>query len=266
MYISVIIPTYKPQPYFWVCLDSVCKQSIDYGAYEVIVVLNGEKSPYEEEITNYINRHPEVSIRYFYSDMPSVSNARNIALDNAAGEYIAFIDDDDFVSENYLEELFKHASKDTVPVCRPVSFVDGTNEYMDYNITKDYDKYSKNIKVPFYKPIRFFNGPVYKLVSKEIIRNRRFDIRFKNGEDSLFMFLISDGIKYVEFANSDVIYYRRIRNGSATQKKKPFGYNFWNYSKLIWVQTKIYFKYFPKYNFVFYCCSIAGRIKSIILD
>lgn len=264
--ITVIVPTYKPEGYLWDCLGSLCKQTLGKNDFEVIVVLNGEKYPYENDIIKFIGDNRDCQFKYLYSSSAGVSNARNVGLANSMGEYIAFIDDDDFVSENYLEELFKHASIDTIPVCRPLSFEDGTNVYKAYSITKDFDRYNQKGKVPFYKPIRFFNGPVYKLIHKDIIGDRRFDIRFKNGEDSLFMFLVSDRIKYVEFAKKDVVYYRRIRKGSATQKIKPFGYNIRNYSKLIWVQTGIYFKNFPKYNILFYCGSIMGRIKSILLD
>lgn len=266
MDISVIIPTYKPESYLWECLDSLTSQTLSYEQYEIIVVLNGERNPYEIEIENYIQKHLEVNIQYYYSPLPGVSNARNIGLDNAKGDYVAFVDDDDFVSKNYLEELLKHADVDTIPVCRPLSFIDGTQDYYAYNITRDFDKYSGETRVPFYKPKRFFNGPVYKLIHKDVIGSRRFDVRFKNGEDSLFMFLISDKMKYVEFADSSAIYYRRIRTNSATQSKKAFGYSFRNYTKLIFVHTKIFFGGFPRYNFLFYLNSVLGRVKSIILD
>lgn len=266
MKVSVVVPTYKPQTYLWDCLRSLINQTMDVNDYEVLIVLNGCGEPYKRTIEQWISSNSRANFFLFQTEEAGVSNARNIALDHTRGDYIAFIDDDDFVSPNYLEELFNHASIDTTPVCRPLSFVDGTNEYRAYNVTKDYDKYNTKGKVPFNKPKRFFNGPVYKLIHKSIIGNRRFDIRFKNGEDSLFMFLISDRIKYVEFADASAIYYRRIRPNSATQIKKPFGYAIKNYSKLMIIQTSIFIKDFPRYNFYFFFNSIVGRIKSILCD
>lgn len=266
MKISVIVPTYRPGSYLRECLDSLVKQSFDHSCYEVIVVLNGEKQVYEDKILEYIKGHKDVNFNYLYSSTPGVSKARNLGLDAAKGEYIAFIDDDDYISQNYLEELYKHAGNNIIPVCRPLSFVDGTSVYEKYAITKDFDRFHQDGRLPFYIPKRFFNGPVYKLIHRDVIGNRRFDERFKNGEDSLFMFLISDKMEYVEFAAESAIYYRRIRQNSATQSKKPFGYSFLNYSRLIIEHTIIYFKNYPHYNFRFYISSIIGRIKSIILD
>ncbi len=264
--ISVIVPTYKPQDYLWECLDSLHNQIFPKDNYEVLLVLNGCNEPYHSQISEYANNHEDMLVRCIQTDEGGVSNARNVGIENSDGEYIAFIDDDDFVSPNYLDELYKHAGKDTIPVCRPLSFIDGTEEYTDYNITKDYDKYYNMGKVAFYKPRRFFNGPVYKLIHRDIIRDRKFDTRFKNGEDSLFMFLISDRIKYVEFADKTTVYYRRVRQNSATQSKKTLGYAIKNYTKLMAVQTTIFLKGIPRYNFWFYLSSIEGRLKSILFD
>ena len=266
MNISVIIPTYYPGDYLWTCLDSLCNQTCPREQYEILIVLNGCNEPYYSLINEYLGNQIGLNGKCLQTDSPGVSNARNLGLDNAKGDFIAFIDDDDFVSVNYLEELYRHAGIDTISVCRPLSFIDGTSKYEENGITKDYDKYVKNQKVPFYKPKRFFNGPVYKLIHKEIIGNRRFDIRFKNGEDSLFMFLISDRIKYVEFTDKTVVYYRRIRSGSATQKQKSFWYVLKNYTHLMLIQTTIFIKGIPHYNFSFFINSIVGRVKSILID
>ena len=112
--ITVIVPTYKPQAYLWECLDSLYFQSLDSSLYEIIVVLNGERADYEDKIKEYIHEHPSVMIQYLYAEMPGVSNARNIALDIARGKYIAFIDDDDYVSKSYLRELLEVSSPDTI--------------------------------------------------------------------------------------------------------------------------------------------------------
>ncbi len=264
--ISVIIPSYKPGDYLWECLVSLRLQIFPKDQFEVLLILNGCDVPYSDKINKYIEENLGFNIHLIQTNKPGVSNARNIGIENSKGEYIAFLDDDDFISPNYLEELYKHAGVDTIPVCRPLSFIDGTKVYSEYNITKDYDKYCNKGRVPFYKPRRFFNGPVYKLIHRSIIGDRRFDTRFKNGEDSLFMFLISDKIKYVEFADKTTVYYRRVRQNSATQSKKPFGYSIKNYTKLMGVQTAIFLKGVPRYNFWFYLRSMEGRLKSILFD
>ena len=117
MKISVIVPTYKPQAYLWECLDSLVAQSLSKDDFEVVLVLNGCKEPWKGEIEDYIEKSMRgMNVNFIQTDVPGVSNARNVALDNARGEYIAFIDDDDFISENYLETLYKYSKPNRVVI------------------------------------------------------------------------------------------------------------------------------------------------------
>lgn len=263
MKISVIIPTYRPQSYLWECLNSLTNQTFPKEDYEVILVLNGCKEPFYSEIKDYINEHKCVNWRFIHTMTGGVSNARNIALDEAQGEYITFIDDDDFVSLTYLQELYEKSSEDTVGVCYPLSFKDGTNNYTPYYITKDYEQFSQEGKVPFYKPRRFFAGPVYKLIHRDIIGDRRFDVRFKNGEDSLFMFLISDRFKYVDFTSKNAVYYRRERLNSASSNESKLWFNVKNRMRLIISFTRIYKSSISSYNTDFYFSLVISSIKTI---
>lgn len=266
MKVSVIVPTYKPGTYIRECILSIINQTLQYSDYEVIIVLNGDCEPYYSQIEQLIRDYNNCVVRTLYTEYPGVSNARNIGMKEAKGEYICFIDDDDYISPSYLESLLENASNNTIPVCRPLEFIDGTNDYRPYDITRVYDKNVQKKIVPFFKASKFFNGPVYKLIHREIIANREFDTRFRNGEDSLFMFEISDKIKFVRFADAQAIYYRRLRNGSATKSQKSFIYKFKNYTLLIVLHFKLYIFNITKYNMLFFIRSILGRVKSIILD
>ena len=95
MQISVIIPTYKPQDYIYQCLDSLCRQTMDTSLWEVIVVLNGCDAPWHNQLKEYATSHPQIQMHVIQTNEPGVSNARNIGLEYAQGEYITFIDDDD---------------------------------------------------------------------------------------------------------------------------------------------------------------------------
>lgn len=102
MKISVIIPTYKPQSYLWECLDSLRNQTFPKSDFEIFLILNGCKDPYQSQIENYLLIHEICNLRLIQTDQLGVSNARNIGLDCANGDYITFIDDDDYVSPYYL--------------------------------------------------------------------------------------------------------------------------------------------------------------------
>lgn len=264
MKISVIIPSYKPHSYLWTCLDSLYNQTFQKNDYEIILILNGCKEPYDSQIKEYIYKHKDLRVKYIQTDMGGVSNARNIGLDNAQGEYIAFVDDDDFVSPYYLEELFSHSSPDVVALCYPLSFIDGTSDYLPYHITEDYIKNKNNSPCSFHKARRFFSGPVYKLIHKDVIKDKRFNSSFKNGEDSLFMFEISDALKKVDFTNQKAVYYRRMRRESALYRRKKFREVINNSINIFLAYSKIYLRHPFHYSFTFYSTRVLGVIHSTI--
>ena len=264
-YISVIIPTYKPGDYLWTCLDSIFSQTLSKDKYEVIIVLNGCKEPFENRILKYINEHRELSINFIQTDDGGVSNARNIGLDVARGEYIAFIDDDDFISPSYFEELYRLSNKTTLALSYELAFKDGEKNFYPYYITNSYDKFSPKGIIPFYKARRLFNGPVYKLIHRDVIGDRRFNCSFSKGEDSLFMFLISDRCKDVIFSSKKAVYYRRLRKGSATSNKGNKSKRFLNAYRLISQYLIIYLRHPFHYRFQFLMSRVLGTLKTFFI-
>lgn len=248
----------------WECLDSVYNQTFPKENYEVLVILNGCREPYEASINEYISAHPDLRCRLIQTDVGGVSNARNMGIDESKGEYIAFLDDDDYVSPSYLEELYAKADKDTIALCRPVAFMDGSNRVVpDFRISREFSRYSVSGKQAFYGPKKFYSGPCMKLIHRDIIGARRFDTGFKNGEDSLFMFLISDRIKWCDFTSEKAIYYRRFREGSANLSQRRWD-KLRNSARLAGAYTKVYVKGFPHYVLVFYLTRILASIKRVI--
>lgn len=266
MNISVIIPTYKPQAYLWVCLDSMVAQTFPKEEFEVILVLNGCTEPYKSDIEQYISsKMAGMHVQFIHTEQGGVSNARNIGLDAAKGEYIAFIDDDDYVSPAYLGQLYAKAAIDTVSVCYPLSFIDGTIDYKPFYITGDYIRNAHHGKCDFKQARKFFSGPVYKLIHRNIIGTRRFNLHFKNGEDALFMFLISDKFKNVDFTNKEAIYYRRYRHNSATTIHQGLWLYIKNQLRLMMFYTQIYLNAPLRYNFNFYVTRLLAAVHSILL-
>ncbi len=266
MKISVIIPTYKPKAYLWECLDSICKQTFPKEDFELILVLNGEKEPYDTQIRKYVAEHmSDLNVRYVYTDVAGVSNARNIALDMVRGEYIAFVDDDDYISHEYLNALYKMASLDTISLSDVYAFNDGVPEIqLSYYLTDIYRGFynCKHISRLSSSIRKYFNAVWAKLIPAHYVKDYRFDGKFKNGEDSLFMFLISDKVQQLSFASNEAIYYRRYRDNSAVTSKRSWcdivvnGYN------LIKAFLTIYCKSPGKYDFFFMLTRVVGVIKS----
>lgn len=267
MKISVIIPTYKPQSYLWTCLESLQKQTFPKVDFEVILVLNGCDEPYKSQIHGYLDELPGLCVNFIQTNVGGVSNARNIALDVVKGEYVAFIDDDDYVSPAYLEELYAKVSPDTISLCYPYAFNDGEPEkQLDYYITDAYN-YCVNstgkIRLSS-KARKFFSGPCMKLIPMSFIQGRRFDVRFRNGEDSLFMFLISDKMENITLVSKEAVYFRRYRENSAVVTKRSLTAVIKNSLLMMGCYTNIYLSSPFHYSFRFYFTRMLGAIRLMV--
>lgn len=105
--ISVIIPIYNTGPYLKECIESVLSQS--FTDYELILVDDGSTDG-SLEIEDFYQQNYE-HVRVFHSNAGCVSIARNMGLDNATGEYIMFIDSDDYILPDSLKLLHNNALK-----------------------------------------------------------------------------------------------------------------------------------------------------------
>lgn len=100
--ISVIVPVYNVEQYLRQCLDSILNQT--YQEIEVLLINDGSTDASDEICREYAER--DSRIRYFVKENGGLSDARNYALDRAEGEYVTFVDSDDFLMEQALEKLY----------------------------------------------------------------------------------------------------------------------------------------------------------------
>lgn len=264
MDISVIIPTYKPQDYLWVCLDSLDAQTFSKEKFEVILVLNGCDEPYKSQIERYISEHKKsLNIKLIHTLQGGVSNARNIALEKAEGQHICFIDDDDYVSPSYLQELYSKSSDDTIVISNTYYFKDGSTAEEYSRMGEVYSLLAPEGKTELIKARRLFFSIWMKLIPKDIIGQRRFEPSLSIGEDCVFMFLISDRVKSVDFTSSDAMYYRRLRDDSALHEHNQRSKFFANDMRQIMEYTKIYLSGLRRYSFHFFLTRIRGAIHFI---
>lgn len=267
MKLSIIIPTFRPSEYIRECLDSLGKQSFPHEDFEVIIVLNGEKDPYYDYVGKIISEKcKDLTTKLIYTDTKGVSNARNIAVDISSGDYLAFIDDDDYVSETYLEELYSKAAEDTIVQCCPKAFRDGDGEVSDYRPAEIFRQLSCCGKQSVFKARKLLHITCMKLIPRKIIGDRRYDTRFSVGEDTLMMFRISDKIRHVDFTSEGAVYFRRFRQGAATDTFSGSRYTdkLNNSFRLILQYTRIYLSGIRRYSFRFYITRVWGALHSII--
>ena len=263
MKVSIIIPIYKPQGYLWECLNSIKEQTIPKCDYEIILILNGCNEPYRSQIDKYIEGNLYgYNVVFVHTQIARVSNARNIGLEYAKGEYIAFIDDDDLISPNYLEKLLLLVSADTIAVSDSKYFTDN----IELSVSGYYNRVIQRVRKTNPSNLflrRSFLSPVaFKLIHKDIIGHRRYDTAFRNGEDSIFMFEISDRIKAINICE-DCCYFVRVRKNSASHTQ-PLLYKLKKSGLVFCKYTQIYIRNMAEYNFWLYLSRIFGIIVWII--
>ncbi len=104
MKLSVIVPVYKAEPYLEECVDSLLGQSL--GNLEIILVDDGSPDHSGEIADRYAESHPDI-VRSLHVENGGQGRARNIALKQAMGDYLGFVDSDDWVAPDMYEKLFE---------------------------------------------------------------------------------------------------------------------------------------------------------------
>lgn len=137
MKISVIIPVYNTQEYLADCLDSVLNQTLD--AVEIILINDGSTDDSGKIIGEYVKNYPD-RIRELTVVNGGQGRARNFGIDMAQGEYLSFIDSDDYLETNALELMYAAAVENDadIVVCdMEKRFDDGKREYVKAALQAD---------------------------------------------------------------------------------------------------------------------------------
>lgn len=212
--ISVIVPVYKVENYLHRCIDSILSQS--FTDFELLLIDDGSPDSCGRICDEYATKDERV--RVFHKPNGGVSSARNLGLDNACGEWITFIDSDDYVDNDYLNELFfcvKEYNSDFVAII----------EYEVLGVEKRTYLSSKDFNLLF-KKYKFDYGPAPwgKLFNSTIInqQNLRFKQNVHRGEDSIFVYSYLLGIKDVVLIASDKYFYDRLRPNSLSKSIKSY--------------------------------------------
>ena len=103
MLLSIIIPVYKTEKFIRQCLDSCLNQDIAPSEYEIICVDDGSPDQCGRILDEYCSKYANVSV--IHKENGGVSSARNIGIEHAQGDYIWFIDSDDFIEFNSLATI-----------------------------------------------------------------------------------------------------------------------------------------------------------------
>lgn len=218
--VSIIIPAYNVQNYIGACLDSLVCQTL--SDLEIIVINDGSIDNTKAVIEAYRAKYPDM-VKIFNVENSGAAAARNVGLDAATGEYIGFVDSDDYVRQDTFELLYNAAKEKDAQIvscgyCREGVHSTRKMPFGNRNIKAE-DVFDKNI---FEEPLLFDEVPYLwnKIFKADIIQknNIRFHKDLRIYEDLVFTyeaFLFADKISRVE---EYLYYYVVSRDTSLTYR------------------------------------------------
>ncbi|HIP36481.1 MAG TPA: glycosyltransferase family 2 protein [Crocinitomix sp.] len=106
--ITATISTYNREKYLPQVLESLKKQTLSKDLFEIILVDNNSPGNTKEIALNFKKNNPDIKFEYYLETNQGLSYGRNRGIAEAKGKYITFIDDDAFLSKNYLEVIYNH--------------------------------------------------------------------------------------------------------------------------------------------------------------
>ncbi len=265
--VSIIVPAYNCEKYISKCIECILYQN--EADIEVIIIDDGSKDRTPQILDAYTKMDARVHV--FHVENGGPSKARNIGLDNAKGEWVMFVDADDWLDSDILSHLHLYEKKsDIIFFGFKRCYEDLREDYclplaVDYTIS--IEEIASHLKTLLNSEAEFFGYSVNKVYKRSVIE--KYHIRFKEGlnirEDEVFALnycLYVKSLEVVSFAP----YNYRILNCSLSHSSKIL---FRNYRLLIETELQILDKYplsdfkiaFIKKIFKYYLASIIECIQ-----
>lgn len=214
--ISVVVPVYKVEKYLEKCVKSILKQT--YTNLEIILVDDGSPDKCGQlcdELAKIDDR-----IKVFHKENGGLSDARNYGVERANGEYIGFVDSDDYIHENMYEELYKAIKRSgtSIAECGVTrvykNILRPHYEGEDYFLVLDREGYLKE----YLENKRLYGSAWCKLIHKDLAKKIKFPVG-KIYEDAFYTLeLLKTVDKYTLISGNYYYYY--IRENSITTR--PF--------------------------------------------
>lgn len=212
--VSVIVPVYNVEKFLAKCLDSLVGQTLE--DIEILVVNDGSPDNSQTIIDDYAARYPD-KIRPFIKENGGLSDARNFGVARARGEYLGFVDSDDYVDMDMFEKMYQKAAETGAQVvCCPLSheFANKTKKTF-YDGTFFGNNVRNSPKILTYANSVAPNKIYHRAFWLE--HNFQFPIR-QWFEDSYLIYNVMLAANKVELVNIPFMHYVHFREDSITNQ------------------------------------------------
>lgn len=218
MKISVIVPVYNAERYLPRCIESILSQT--YSDWQLVLVDDGSKDMSLKMCMSFAQKDKRILV--IHQENAGAGAARNTGLSRAQGDYIVFIDSDDYVDKDYFRLLSLH-NEDVVFI--DVEAVDESGRVVRKEYLSKYKSMEMNDFIRSQMTGKINWGGVRKVVKREIIE--KFGIRYSNykvGEEALFTYNSVFNSKTISFIDKPVYFYIQHEDSlSHTPMDDPWG-------------------------------------------
>lgn len=268
--VSIIIPVYKVEAYIEKCMQSLLDQT--YTNFEALIVDDGSPDNSIQLAKAKVGDDPRFI--FFEKENGGQGTARNLGLDRAKGDYIAFLDSDDYYEDNYLSVMLEEIVRKSTDICvcnvRNVSITGDELSVRENNI----DLYYKNRD---YLMARGYvsNYMWDKLFKASCFEGVRFDPKVRTYEDVHLLFRVIYGKK---ITSTDAVLYNYVQRPGSTMNSLPKTYIDDRYAVYVSVcdfykkelegkgEAESLLRFFFINNFIFICSSNIAKYSERYSD
>lgn len=209
--VSVIIPVYNVENYLEECLESLLKQT--YKETEIIIIDDGSTDKSMEIIKSYSKKFNKFNL--ISQENSGVAQVRNIGLSKATGEYVLFVDSDDFLEPSMIEAMYNKAvyNRSDIVICDYYIYYDANKKIIAKYYCSD-SAYSGDEIIKMMIEFKIQGQLWNKMFKRETLIKNNF--QFENGriiEDIFPVFKLIENCSNITFINKPLYYYRQ-RNDS----------------------------------------------------
>lgn len=208
--ISIIVPAYNAEKYIHRCIDSILSQT--FIDFELLIINDGSTDGTKKICDEYASN--DHRIRVFHKKNGGVSSARNHGLDNARGEWIVFVDADDYIPEDALSNMVSISKNDDCLCYYWGMLYENGGIWEEYPCHLSPNSYSSDKIVSTFLKYEYITGPYAKLINRCALDNNRFDENLQIGEDLLFNIQIALKVKKIKICDGAVYYYTSNPNSA----------------------------------------------------
>lgn len=208
--VSIIVPAYNVENYIERCIESLVNQTLQ--EIEIIIVNDGSTDGTKYKIEKFILAYPE-KIKYLEKTNGGLSDARNYGIPSACGEYIGFVDSDDYVELNMFEEMYKKAKAENSDMVE----CDFIWEYPNKQRIDTGRIYGSKKEAFIYARVVAWN----KLIKRETLE--KSNIKFPKGlryEDTEFFYKLLPSLEKISFVKTPMVHYIQRSNSIANTQNE----------------------------------------------